>query len=151
MAELSFDQITEHLYVGERLNPMDWYLLAGLGITVNINLMAERQDTFSGSAPEAHLWLPSSDWFGPGLEVLRTSCQFISMMIGNGRLVYVHCNAGIGRAPTVASAYMITQGLSMEKAMEHVKERRPMMKLNGPQRSNLEIFEAEWVKNGAKR
>jgi len=42
-----------------------------------------------------------------------------------GGCVYLHCNAGFNRAPTVAIAYLRTYlGLSDEDAWAHVKQRR---------------------------
>jgi protein-tyrosine phosphatase len=42
-----------------------------------------------------------------------------------GTLVYVHCNGGFNRAPTVAIAYLRAhRGLSHDQAWAHVKQRR---------------------------
>ena len=56
---MNFNRITEHLYVGGRLNPYDWETLAGQGITINVSLQAEAQDQFLGAVPEVSLWLPT--------------------------------------------------------------------------------------------
>ncbi|GAB4469050.1 MAG: hypothetical protein Kow00124_03910 [Anaerolineae bacterium] len=141
-SDLSFDQITDHLYVGGRLSGGDWHILAALGVTVNINLQLERQDHFSGSAPEVHLWVPTADWFGPGLDALRIVVPFIGAMIRQGRLVYVHCNAGMGRAPTAAAAYLVTTGMSVERALALLREKRPATYLNHIQLQQLEDFAA---------
>lgn len=43
-----------------------------------------------------------------------------------GGRVYVHCNGGFNRAPTVAIAYLRAhRGLSADEAWAHVKQRRP--------------------------
>lgn len=40
--------------------------------------------------------------------------------------VYLHCNAGLNRAPTLAIAYLRAQGgMSLNEAMAYVKQRRP--------------------------
>jgi protein-tyrosine phosphatase len=42
-----------------------------------------------------------------------------------GATVYLHCNAGMNRAPTAAIAYVhVRGGLSLADALEHVKARR---------------------------
>lgn len=42
-----------------------------------------------------------------------------------GRRVYLHCNAGYNRAPTVAIAYLHRHhGLTLDAALSHVKQRR---------------------------
>jgi protein-tyrosine phosphatase len=44
---------------------------------------------------------------------------------GSGRIVYLHCNAGLNRAPTVAIAYLHAHaGLSLVEACALVKSRR---------------------------
>ena len=47
-------------------------------------------------------------------------------LISGGDRVYLHCNAGMNRAPTVAIAYLHTHhGLSLLDARDFVKSRRP--------------------------
>ena len=46
-------------------------------------------------------------------------------LLGAGERVYVHCNAGMNRAPTVAVAYLhCHRGLSLDAARDWVKQRR---------------------------
>lgn len=50
---------------------------------------------------------------------------FIAGALASGGCVYLHCNAGFNRAPTVAIAYLRAHaGLSDEEAWQHVKQRR---------------------------
>ena len=49
----------------------------------------------------------------------------IAAALDDRRRVYVHCNAGFNRAPTVAIAFLRAhRGLSDEAAWAHVKQRR---------------------------
>jgi protein-tyrosine phosphatase len=139
-----FNEITDHLYAGARLNHGDWYVLASLNITVNINLQAESQDRFAGATPEVSLWVPTPDWFGPGIDKLQTCVRFIRLMIAENRKVYVHCNAGIGRAPTVATAYLISTGMHLQDALNHVRLKRPRSRPNDEQIRQLTEFERIW-------
>jgi protein-tyrosine phosphatase len=143
-----FDEITEDLYVGSRFEPGDWHILAALNITVDVNLQAEAQDRFTEAAPEVYLWLPTPDWFGPGVQALATGARFIALMIREGRKVYVHCNAGAGRAPTVATGYLITTGMSLEEALKLVRTRRPAFSPNPTQMRQLREFAATWRDDG---
>lgn len=60
----------------------------------------------------------------------------IEAALAGGRRVYVHCNAGFNRAPTVAIAYLRAhRGLSDDEAWRHVKQRRAC----APYRRALEL------------
>ncbi len=51
--------------------------------------------------------------------------ETVHRLLGEKRRVYVHCNAGFNRAPTVAIAYLHAHGgMSIEEAHFYVKERR---------------------------
>jgi protein-tyrosine phosphatase len=42
-------------------------------------------------------------------------------LLGEGHMVYLHCNMGVNRSPTIAIAYLHwIQGWSLEKATDHV-------------------------------
>ncbi len=60
----------------------------------------------------------------------------IAAALADRRRVYVHCNAGFNRAPTVAIAFLRAhRGLSDEAAWAHVKQRRAC----APYRRALEL------------
>jgi protein-tyrosine phosphatase len=60
----------------------------------------------------------------------------IAAALSDRRRVYVHCNAGFNRAPTVAIAFLRAhRGLSDEAAWAHVKQRRAC----APYRRALEL------------
>jgi len=49
----------------------------------------------------------------------------LAELIGAGHVVFVHCNAGYNRAPTVAIAYLCATGsMSLDEAVQTVKRRR---------------------------
>jgi protein-tyrosine phosphatase len=52
--------------------------------------------------------------------------QGLHRSLAAGERVYLHCNAGLNRAPTVAVAYLHRHhGLSLEDACAVVKAQRP--------------------------
>lgn len=148
---LSYDQITDHLYIGARPQPGDWFELAALGITVDIDLQVEGQDRFYKNVPDVYLWLPTPDWYGPNSQTLLTATHFIRMMIAQDRIVYVHCSMGVGRSPAVAAAFLVTLGMTVSAAVAMVKAKRPKAKLNATQIEHLEEFAAQWKGQEAKK
>jgi protein-tyrosine phosphatase len=62
-----------------------------------------------------------------GLDQLRRAVAQIRRWREEGRMVYVHCYAGIGRAPTVCAAYLAAcEGSSLGEALARVKQARPL-------------------------
>ena len=54
--------------------------------------------------------------------------------------VYVHCQNGHGRAPTLVAAYFIKQGKQVEDAVNLIKDKRPAIHLEEVQKQALEEF-----------
>jgi protein-tyrosine phosphatase len=142
---LNFDQITESIFLGSYLEPGDWHILAALGITANINLMAERRDMFTSSAPEIHLWLPCADLFAPNVHQMRLGAKYIDLLITEGRKLYIHCHSGVGRSPLMVAAYFVYTGMSAKDAFAQVKERRPVSRASKQQVANLVEFAQQWA------
>jgi len=56
---------------------------------------------------------------------LNESVTLLRALFADGARVYLHCNAGMNRAPTIAIAYLHTEGgLSLAAARDFVKQRR---------------------------
>jgi protein-tyrosine phosphatase len=56
---------------------------------------------------------------------LGVALQCLEELIGGSECVYLHCNAGLNRAPTLAIAWLrANHGMSLNEAMAHVKKRR---------------------------
>ena len=72
-----------------------------------------------------HLPVPDGD--GDALRMrLDEAVRLVSALIAAGERVYLHCNAGLNRAPTVAIAYLhVHHGHSLAAACALVKSRRP--------------------------
>jgi protein-tyrosine phosphatase len=60
------------------------------------------------------------------VRVLPAAVARVAAFVAEGTVVYVHCNAGMNRAPTVAIAYVhVHEGRSLAAATRLVKSRRP--------------------------
>jgi protein-tyrosine phosphatase len=71
--------------------------------------------------------LPVPDGDGDALRArLDEAVALVAELVARGERVYVHCNAGLNRAPTIAVAYLhVHHGHSLDAACELVKSIRP--------------------------
>jgi protein-tyrosine phosphatase len=92
----------------------------------------------------AYLHLPTIDDDAPSLDHLRQGVEFIHNVIQSGGKVYIHCGAGVGRAPTMAAAYLISQGHSLDEALALIRKPRPFIALTPPQMAQLQQFEQQY-------
>lgn len=140
---LRYCPVTPQLYVGGQVNARGWRWLAAQGLTADVNMRSEFDDAAHGIAPDAYLWLPTHDDHAPTLDQLRTGVAFIRQAIEQGGKVYVHCASGVGRAPTIAAAYLVSAGLSVDQAWGLIRQTRPFINPTPPQLAVLERFAAE--------
>jgi protein-tyrosine phosphatase len=64
----------------------------------------------------------SADAMGVRLEL---ALEDLRALISAGERVYLHCNAGLNRAPTLAIGYLRAHGkMSLDEAVAYVKKRR---------------------------
>jgi len=140
---LRYSPVTPQLYVGGQMNASGWRWLAARGLTADLNLRSEFDDAAHGIAPQSYLWLPTDDDHAPTMEQLQAGVDFIRRNVEGGGKVYVHCAGGVGRAPTLAAAYLVSTGLSVEQAWALVRATRPFVTPTPPQLAALEQFAAD--------
>ena len=117
--------------------------MAARGITAVVNLRIEFDDASAGIAPAQYLYLPTVDDHAPSLEHLCEGVQFIADVVADGGSVYVHCGSGIGRAATMAAAYLTETGLTPEQAWDHIRDVRPFIRPTPVQIEQLDRFATE--------
>ena len=145
---LKYSQVTPQLYVGPQFRQPGKRFLAAQGINASVNMRVEKDDVLLGLDLERHLHLPTIDDDAPSLEHLRQGVDFIHEVIQSGGKVYIHCGAGVGRAPSMAAAYLMSDGYSLDEALELIRKVRPFIALTPPQLAQLRKFEREHA--GAK-
>jgi protein-tyrosine phosphatase len=139
MKHLEYNQIDDYIFIGtticckKHLNE-----LLQLGISADIDLQQEKQDHPAGVM--AFLWLPTPDFSAPIQAQLDTGAHFLRHAIKHKVKCYIHCNAGEGRAPTLAAAYYILTGLTPEQAIQKIKQKRPQVEPNQKQVSALNEY-----------
>jgi predicted protein tyrosine phosphatase len=133
-------QITPQLHVGGQYRRRGRPILESRGITAVVNLRVEFDDAEAGIAPERYLYLPTEDDHAPTLEALSRGVAFIKEEIGRGGAVYIHCGSGIGRAATMAAAYLIDSGLTPDEAWARIRRARPFIRPTPPQLRQIERY-----------
>ena len=64
------------------------------------------------------------DYAPISIPKLKLVSRIVDDDISQGRKVYVHCKAGLGRSPTCAVAYLVHCGTSLSEAKEMVQGKR---------------------------
>ncbi len=137
-----FSRITPEVWVGGQYGKLGKRRLERAGITGVVNLRTEFDDAAHGLALEHYCHLPTIDDDAPTLEHLQQGVDFMQRVITDGGKVYVHCAGGVGRAPTLAAAYFITQGYTLDEAVAMITRTRPFIRIMPPQWDQLKQFEA---------
>jgi protein-tyrosine phosphatase len=130
--------ILPDLLIGEYPTPQDAeWLLATHGITAVVSLqddadlaskglrLRELEHAYRQHGLHFHR-IPVPDCDNDILAArLDESVTLLRALLTSGRRVYLHCNAGMNRAPTIAIAYLHAEhGFSLVDARDFVKERR---------------------------
>jgi protein tyrosine phosphatase (PTP) superfamily phosphohydrolase (DUF442 family) len=136
-------QITNQLHVGGQYLRRGWPRLAARGITAVVNMRVEFDDREAGIAPARYLYLPTVDDHPPTLEHLRQGAAFMAEEIARGGGVFVHCGSGVGRAPAMAAAYLISTGKTADEAWEVIQKARPFVRPRPEQVAQVARFAAE--------
>jgi predicted protein tyrosine phosphatase len=140
---LRHSRVTPQLYVGPQYNARGLALLQTHGITHGVNLRIEFDDEANQLALPQYCYLPTVDDDAPTLEHLQQGIDFIHQAINDGGKVYIHCAGGVGRAPTMAAAYLMSTGLSLDESLEKIRQVRPYIYIMPVQMEQLRKLEAQ--------
>jgi Dual specificity phosphatase, catalytic domain len=133
--KLTYAQILPNLFIGSHPRTIDDIdrLRREAGITAVLNIHTDddmRSVDLDFPPLEAHykacsIVLRRTPMVEEQVELrakLYNSVQALSLLLAEGHTVYLHCTAGIGRAPTVAIGYLHTcLGWGLDDAINHVK------------------------------
>ncbi len=138
--ELEYNEIIDGIYIGTNQCCQTHFdeKLKKEGITVDISLEQDRLDAPFGV--DFYIWMPVQDHTAPQPNQLAFGVSTLEILVSMGKKIYVHCQNGHGRAPTLVAAYLIEKGKKPAEAEAFIKSKRPTMHLEGAQRQALEDF-----------
>jgi len=138
--EFEYNQIDDNIWIGTNKCCEIGFdkELIDQGVTADISLEEERLDAAQGA--DYFLWLPTKDHTPPTQEKMRVGVGALKSLVNEGVNVYVHCQNGHGRAPTLVAAYYVSQGMSVENAIQKIQDKRPTIHLDQNQIDALDIF-----------
>jgi len=136
--------LTERLAIGGGIwNAGNMATVAEEGITHIIDMQIEFDDTtLAAEHGITVLWNPTDDDFEPKPAVLfRRGVDFVGAALAEADTkVFIHCAAGVHRAPMMALAVLGTMGWSVEDAMELIGAKRPVADFAEVYVSSVEKF-----------
>ena len=122
--EFKWNILDDFIYLGTNAC-CQWHFnreLLSQGVEADISLEGERLDEPVGVT--AYLWLPTDDHTAPTLQNIELGILCIDELVRQKRKVYIHCKNGHGRGPTLAVAYYMFKGRSLEDALAFLKEKK---------------------------
>ena len=141
--------ITDRIAVGGGIwTDANMIAVSRAGITHIIDMQVEFNDT---SLAEPYgievLWNPVDDDFQPKApEVFRRGVEFaLASLDGKDSKLFIHCAAGVHRAPMMALALLRAMGWSLEDASRLLVSRRPVADLADVYVDSVESFMREYA------
>ena len=137
MKELEYNYITYGIYIGTNQCCQTHFdeKLKQEGIEVDVSLEQERVDTPFGV--QFYVWIPIKNHTAPTNEQLNFGVGVLQKLVDMKKKIYVHCQNGHGRAPTMVAAYLTKRGKSVEEAIDFIKSKRPSIHLEEVQKQTL--------------
>lgn len=137
---LEYNYIGDGIYIGTNMCCQTHFdeSLKAKNIEVDISLEAERVDAPFGI--NFYLWLPVKNDHAPTQDQLLFGANAVEKFVAMKKQIYVHCQNGHSRAPTLVAAYFIKQGKVIDEAIELIKTKRPSIHLRDVQKQALSDF-----------
>jgi protein-tyrosine phosphatase len=127
--------------------------LAQAGVTHVINMQLEFDDRpLAGAYGVQVLWNPIDDDFLPKPpEIFRRGVDFALKALEDPRTkLYVHCAAGVHRAPMMTLAILCALEYEIEAAIDLVQTKRPVVDFADVYIESVRLFLASGLQSDAK-
>ncbi|XP_060743648.1 protein phosphatase Slingshot homolog 2 isoform X2 [Tachysurus vachellii] len=134
-------EIFEHVYLGSEWNASNLDELQSSGVRYILNVTREIDNFFPGLF-EYHNIRVYDEEATNLLEYWNDTYKFISKAKKAGVKCLVHCKMGVSRSASTVIAYAMKEyGWDLDRAFEHVKERRTVTKPNPSFMKQLEEYQ----------
>ena len=80
--------------------------------------------------------IPVKDFSAPSLDDFKAFLEAVHRALEYGK-VLIHCQAGLGRTGTMAAAYWIDKGLSVNEAIKKIRKSNPSFVPSDEQENSL--------------
>jgi len=131
---VSFDRITDFVYLGSRIARIDDYQrLRAEGVRACVDMKQEGADPWTF---DAFLWLPTVDHDAPSPAHLQIGIAFLHQCERARMPVFVQCMAGVGRSSTLVLAHLLAgpfRDRQTPEALDYLCTRRPVANPNPQQ------------------
>uniref|UniRef100_A0A671NNU7 protein-serine/threonine phosphatase n=1 Tax=Sinocyclocheilus anshuiensis TaxID=1608454 RepID=A0A671NNU7_9TELE len=134
-------EIFDHVYLGSEWNASNFEELQNSGVRYILNVTREIDNFFPGLF-EYHNIRVYDEEATNLLEYWNDTYKFISKAKKAGVKCLVHCKMGVSRSASTVIAYAMKEyGWDLERAFDHVKERRSVTKPNPSFMKQLEEYQ----------
>ncbi|XP_071509345.1 uncharacterized protein [Diadema antillarum] len=137
----SASQIFDHIYLGSEWNASNLEELEANGVGYILNITKECDNFFPDRFQYCNIRLYDMEVE----DLLRhwdTTNRFLAKAKEAGSKALVHCKMGISRSASTVIAYAMKEyEMTLEEALRHVDERRPIIRPNKSFMKQLQIYE----------
>jgi predicted ATP-grasp superfamily ATP-dependent carboligase len=137
---LKYCQVTPQVYIGAQHGWTGKQKLRRWGISAIVNMRSEFDDSCHDLVLGHYCHLGTEEFTAPTIEQLQEGIAFIRRVVDGGGRVYVHCSEGVSRAPTMVTAFLIDQGMTLPEAIDHIRRSRPFINILPVQMQRLREF-----------
>lgn len=144
---LDITPITDYLHISGWPSGTHAPQIAELGVALIISMIREKQDEELTQPPFQNIQLKTTDFvlIPISTDKLRQGVETALPVIEDGGKVLAYCKSGIHRSAAMAACILISQGYSVEDAIQLIKEKRPAAKPDTPHiHKQIEKFAREW-------
>lgn len=155
METIDYDEVTSHVTVGSvPMTEKDVERIRREGFDAILDMCEDNPNEGLFSKNNNLDYMPCfvRDTRCPPQSQFDALTEFIHGHVEKGHKVYVHCHAGMGRAPTATCAYLIRFcDYTVEQAIDFLKLKRRYHRVSFVQKEGLEEFAARHSRESTKK